>query len=85
MHDIANPLYLIFFTYTGLTMDILSLARNWLACILLFFSRATGIFYGSRWGGILGKQPLEYCKLYWMSFLTQARVKQRLAQFAVHE
>jgi len=79
MHDIANPLYLIFFTYTGLTMDILSLARNWLACILLFFSRATGIFYGSRWGGILGKQPLEYCKLYWMSFLTQAGVSLGLA------
>mmetsp|Transcript_24202 Transcript_24202/g.56244 ORF Transcript_24202/g.56244 Transcript_24202/m.56244 type:complete len:108 (-) Transcript_24202:1088-1411(-) len=39
MHDVSGPLYLLFFAYTGLTMDLLSLQRNWLACILLFFSR----------------------------------------------
>jgi len=80
MHDVSNPLLLFFFVYTGLTMDLLSLSRNWLACILLFGSRCTGIVVGSRLGGIVGGQPPEYYKRYWMAFLTQAGVALGLAQ-----
>jgi len=79
MHDVAGPVLLIFFVYTGLTMDLMSLQRNWLACVLLFAARTGGIYLGSGVGGKVGGQPKEFYEKYWMSFLTQAGVSLGLA------
>ena len=78
--DLSGPIYLLFFTFTGITMDLGVLWRNRSACILLFGSRSVFIVLGSRIGGQLGGQPAEYYDRYWMSFLTQAGVTLGLAQ-----
>eukprot|EP00965_Chrysotila_dentata_P188673 6172875-Pleurochrysis_carterae.AAC.2 len=56
-------------------MDLMSLQRNWLACVLLFAARTGGIYLGSGVGGKVGGQPKEFYEKYWMSFLTQARMR----------
>mmetsp|Transcript_24202 Transcript_24202/g.56240 ORF Transcript_24202/g.56240 Transcript_24202/m.56240 type:complete len:312 (-) Transcript_24202:80-1015(-) len=44
-----------------------------------FATLAQGIVIGSRIGGKIGGQPPEFCKVYWMAFLTQAGVALGLA------
>ena len=80
--DLSGPIYLLFFTFTGITMDLGVLWRNRSACILLFGARSLSIIAGSRLGGQLGGQPAEYYNRYWMAFLTQAGVTLGLAQTA---
>jgi len=77
---LSGPVYLLFFTFTGITMDLGVLWRNRSACILLFGARSLSIIAGSRLGGQLGGQPAEYYNRYWMAFLTQAGVTLGLAQ-----
>ena len=67
-----GPIYLFFFTYTGVCMDLGVLARNVPACALLFTTRTVCIFIGSWLGSSLAQQPPEHRNLYWMAFLTQA-------------
>jgi hypothetical protein len=80
VHDLSGPIYLLFFTFTGITMDIGVLWRNRSACILLFGSRTICIYIASKIGGRLANQPAEYTDRYWMTFLTQAGVTLGLAQ-----
>lgn len=80
VHDLSGPIYLLFFTFTGITMDIGVLWRNRSACILLFGSRTICIYIASKLGGRLANQPPEYTDRYWMTFLTQAGVTLGLAQ-----
>ncbi len=80
VHDLAGPIYLVFFTFTGITMDLGVLWRNRSACVLLFTSRALCIVVGSSLGGWVGRQPAEFTSRYWMAFLTQAGVTLGLAQ-----
>ena len=76
VHDLSGPIYLFFFTYTGVCMDLGVLARNVPACALLFTTRTVCIFIGSWLGASLAQQPPEHRNLYWMSFLTQASAGQ---------
>jgi hypothetical protein len=80
VHDLSGPIYLFFFTYTGVCMDLGVLARNLPACALLFTTRTVCIFMGSWLGASLAQQPPEHRNLYWMAFLTQAGVTLGLAQ-----
>ena len=70
-----GPIYLFFFTYTGVCMDLGVLARNVPACALLFTTRTVCIFIGSWLGASLAQQPPEHRNLYWMAFLTQASAR----------
>ena len=44
VHDLSGPIYLFFFTYTGVCMDLGVLTRNVPACILMFSTRTLCIF-----------------------------------------
>ena len=80
VHDISGPVYLLFFTLTGATMDIAVLRRNIFACLLLFATRCVCIFAGSWVGGYVSQQPAHFRTKYWMAFMTQAGVTLGLAQ-----
>ena len=80
VHDLSGPIYLLFFTFTGINMDLGVLWRNRSACVLLFGTRSVCIYVGAKLGGLLGEQPAEYVDRYWMTLLTQAGVTLGLAQ-----
>ena len=80
VHDLSGPIYLFFFTYTGVCMDLGVLTRNIPACFLMFTTRTVCIFVGSWMGASIAQQPPEYRNRYWMAFITQAGVTLGLAQ-----
>ena len=79
---ISGPIYLLFFMYTGVAMDVGVLSRNVNAAVLIFFTRALLIVISTYLGGVLANQPVEFQRRYWMAFLTQAGVTLGLAQQA---
>ena len=80
--SLSGPIYLLFFLYTGVSMDVGVLARNLPACLLVFVTRAALIVLSTYLGGTFAKQPDEFRCRYWMSFLTQAGVTLGLAKDA---
>ena len=78
----SGPIYLLFFLYTGVSMDVAVLARNLPACLLIFVTRASLIVLSTYLGGSASQQPEEFRCRYWMGFLTQAGVTLGLAKDA---
>lgn len=79
---LAGPIFLLFFCFTGVSMDLGVLRRNVTACVLIFTVRATLIIVSTRIGGACARQPPDHVSNYWMAFLTQAGVTLGLAQSA---
>ena len=79
---ISGPIFLLFFCYTGVSMDVGVLMRNLPACLLIFTTRALLIIVSTYLGGTCAQQPIEHTTTYWMAFLTQAGVTLGLAQSA---
>lgn len=74
LHDSSEPIYIAFFTLTGMTLALPALLPNLPSAALVFGLRLGGIAIGSYWGGRLGgSKPLHY-EHYWMAFITQAGV-----------
>ena len=69
---ISGPIFLLFFCFTGVSMDLGVLRRNITACLLIFTTRATLIVVSTYIGGSCAGQLPEHRNTYWMAFLTQA-------------
>lgn len=82
VNDVSAPMFLFFFTFTGVCMDVGVLARNLPACLLIFSTRLVCIVVSSYVGGRLSKSPEDHSTKYWMAFITQAGVTLGLAQSA---
>ena len=80
LHDSSEPVYIAFFTLTGMTLQLDALLPNLPTALLIFSLRLAGIFVGSYWGGRLGGSVPEHYERYWMAFITQAGVALGLAQ-----
>ena len=80
--SLSGPIYLLFFVFTGCSMDVGVLARNLPACLLIFFTRASLIVVSTYIGGVAAQAPEEFRCRYWMAFLTQAGVTLGLAKDA---
>ena len=80
--SLSGPIYLLFFLYTGVAMEVEVLQRNLPAAGLIFATRAILIIISTYIGGVCANQPREFSQRYWMAFLTQAGVTLGLAQQA---
>ena len=80
LHDSSEPVYIAFFTLTGMTLQLDALLPNLPTAALIFSLRFVGIAIGSYWGGRLGGSQPEHYNRFWMAFITQAGVALGLAQ-----
>ena len=80
LHDSSEPVYIAFFTLTGMTLQLDALLPNLPTAALIFGLRFAGISVGSYWGGRLGGSSQQHYERYWMAFITQAGVALGLAQ-----
>lgn len=80
LHDVAPPVYVVFFTLTGASLALDVLAQTWTLAVVLFLIRLATIFIGSFGGGMLAGDPMERNRLSWMAYVTQAGVGLGLAR-----
>lgn len=77
--------YIAFFTLTGASLALDTLALVWPVTLVLFLVRCTGIFIGSFTGGLAAKNPFRHNRVAWMAYITQAGVGLGLAREVVVE
>ncbi len=80
LHDMSLPIYVAFFTLTGIALELDVLADAWVIALALFAVRLVSIFIGSLGGGIAAGDPMRRNRLTWMAFVTQAGVGLGLAK-----
>lgn len=80
LHEVAPPIYVVFFTLTGASLALDVLAQTWRLAVVLFIVRLATIFVGSFAGGVLARDPMEHNRLSWMAYVTQAGVGLGLAR-----
>ena len=83
LHDLGPPIYIAFFTLTGASLSLNVLVNTWQIALVLFFVRCGSIFIGSFTGGIIAGEPMNFNKISWMSYITQAGVGLGLAKSVV--
>jgi len=74
------PVYLVFFTLAGASLNMEVLARTWPIALALFAVRLVAIFIGSFFGGVAAGEPMRLNRIAWMSFVTQAGIGLGLAK-----
>lgn len=71
----AGPIvYAAFFTLTGASLSIDILLGVWPIALILFLVRLLSLIGGSYFGGFMAGDPLRFCHLGWMPYITQAGV-----------
>ena len=80
LHDSSEPVYIAFFTLTGLNLQLSALLPNLSTAVLIFSVRLVAMMIGSYYGGKLGGASEAHYSRYWMVFITQAGVTLGLAQ-----
>ncbi len=79
--ELGSPLvYISFFTLTGAALQLNILKDTWLIALILFLIRVFAIFISSFLGGIAAKDPMQYNRLGWATYITQAGVGLGLAK-----
>ncbi len=74
MENISLPIYIVFFTITGASINLGVLKESWLFGIIIVVVRVVMLFAATMVSGVISKdEPLLY-KNYWLAFLTQAGV-----------
>lgn len=82
MERFALPIFVIFFSLAGASLNLDALRMTWPLAAFLFIIRTMGIF-GSTWfAGILNRDPPQHRRIAWMAYITQAGVAIGLAQLA---
>lgn len=80
LHDVSPIIYVVFFTLTGASLALDTLARAWRLTAVLFGARLVAIFMGSFSGGVLAGEPMQRNRIAWMGYITQAGVGIGLAK-----
>ncbi len=76
----ALPIYVLFFSLAGATLDFNALSACWMFALFLALVRAGGLF-GAAWAGVILPGNRSAHNTYsWMAYLTQAGVSIGLAQ-----
>ncbi|HHO55217.1 MAG TPA: cation:proton antiporter, partial [Trueperaceae bacterium] len=79
--ELGSPLvYISFFTLTGAALQLNILKDTWIIALILFFIRLFAIFISSFLGGLVAKDPMQYNRLGWATYITQAGVGLGLAK-----
>ncbi|MEZ4743711.1 MAG: cation:proton antiporter [Bdellovibrionota bacterium] len=80
LHEYSSYIYIAFFTYTGLGLEISVIRDVWPIALALVLVRSLGLFIGSLIGGTIAKDPMKSNCISWMGFITQAGVGIGLAK-----
>ncbi len=80
LHEMGPPIYVAFFTLTGVTLELNVLVETWHIALALFAVRLLGIFLGSLGGGVAAGDEMKHNRISWMAYVTQAGVGLGLAK-----
>jgi Trk K+ transport system NAD-binding subunit len=73
LEKIAPPVYVAFFTVTGVTLKLDILKDTFLIALVLFFVRLVGTIIGASSGSLLSGDR-QHVRFLWMAFISQAGV-----------
>ncbi|MFQ5334774.1 MAG: cation:proton antiporter, partial [Flavobacteriales bacterium] len=79
IHESGTPVYVVFFTLTGASMEIDALGELWQLALLLFGIRTLALAVSGVIGGISVSDPWKFKLTAWMPYVTQAGVSLGLA------
>ncbi|MBE2223674.1 MAG: TrkA family potassium uptake protein, partial [Anaerolineae bacterium] len=85
IHDVGPPIYVLFFTLTGASLDLNVLFDAWAVALILFGVRLLGIFIGSFAGGWASRDTMKHNRYGWMTYVTMAGVGLGLAKEVADE
>ena len=80
LHRLSPPIYVLFFTLTGASLELHVLPTTWHIALGLCAVRLAGIWLGNGLGGRLCDEPALHNRLGWMAHATQAGVALGLAK-----
>ena len=80
LERISLPLYVLFFSVAGASLDLSALKACWPLALLLTLSRAAGLWISTWSAGRLSGLSATECQTAWMAHLTQAGVAIGLTQ-----
>ncbi len=80
LESLSPPVYVVFFTLTGATINLNYLRELWLLAILISFTRIIFKHLGSWTGAFLAKEPAAVRKRIWMPFISQAGLSLGMAK-----
>ncbi len=83
--DIVPLVYVAFFTLVGASISLEVVIQTWTIALSLFFLRTLTMFIGGWFGGTLAGDPLNFNRIAWMSFVTQAGISLGLITVIVGE
>ena len=80
LHQVEMPVFVIFFTLIGSSLDIGILATLLPITLAIFAIRLLALFIGGYIGGTLAGDPARFNRLTWMTYITQAGIGLGLAK-----
>ena len=85
LHRVEIPIFVIFFTLIGESLDIGIVATILPVTVLIFAARLLALLVGGYIGGTVAGDPPQFNRLTWMAYITQAGVGLGLAKEAATE
>ena len=85
LHRVETPIFVIFFTLIGSSLDIAIVLTILPITAVIFAVRLLALFVGGYAGGLLAGDPSRFNRVAWMSYITQAGVALALAKEAAIE
>ena len=80
LHRVEMPVFVIFFTLIGGSLDIGIVMALLPVTIAIFSARLLALFVGGYLGGLVAGDPAQFNRLTWMAYITQAGVGLGLAK-----
>ncbi len=80
LHRVEMPIYVIFFTLIGSSLDIGIVMTILPVTVIIFLARLAALFIGGYIGGAVAGDPAQFNRLTWMAYITQAGVGLGLAK-----
>ena len=74
MEKVSIPIFLTFFSITGASINLTTLAAGWFVGVITFFSRIITIYFGTFVSGKISKAGKFLTNWGWLGFITQAGV-----------
>lgn len=85
LHRVEMPVFVIFFTLIGGSLDIGIVMALLPITIAIFAARLLALFVGGYLGGLVAGDPAQFNRLTWMAYITQAGVGLGLAKEVANE
>ncbi len=85
LHRVEMPIFVIFFTLIGGSLDIGIVMALLPITVAIFAARLLALFIGGYLGGLVAGDPAQFNRLTWMAYITQAGVGLGLAKEVANE